>query len=51
MFFSNKNLFFNDLFNRKRFDILKKRLTCLKVTRFFDFNEIEIKRNEFDVLK
>ena len=50
-FFLIKNFLLNDFFNRKRFNILKRRLTCFKVTRFFDFNEIEIERNEFDVLK
>ena len=50
-FFLTKTFLFSDLFNRKRLNILKKRLTYFKTIRFFDFNEIEIKRNEFDVSK
>ena len=46
-----KIFLFNDLFNRERFDIFKKRLTCFKTTRFFDFNKIKINRNKFNVLK
>ena len=51
VFFLIKIFLFNDLFNRERLNILKKRLTCFKIIRFFDFNEIEIKRSKFNVLK
>ena len=50
-FFLIKIFLFSDLLNRERFNILKKRLIYFKATRFFDFNEIEIKRSEFNVLK
>ena len=50
-FFLIKTFFFSDLFNRERFNILKKRLTCFKAIRLFDFNKIEIKRNKFNILK
>ena len=42
-FFLIKIFLFNDFLNRERFDILKRKLTYFKITRFFDFNEIEIK--------
>ena len=41
-FLLTKIFLFNDLFNHKRFNILKKRLTYFKIIRFFDFNKIEI---------
>ena len=50
-FFLIKIFFFSDFFNRERFNILKKKLTCFKIIRFFDFNKVEVKQNEFDVLK
>ena len=50
-FFLIKTFLFSDFLNRKRFNILKKRLTCFKIIRFFDFNKIGVERSELNVLK